>query len=221
MYDWVTHMHTHLAGECPHKCSYCYVQTGPAQMSGKYKGPIRLIESELYVDYGAGKIIFIEHMNDMFAEGVPSEFIDKIFGHVCSYPSNIYVFQTKNPYRAYYGFLPAFPRNFMVGTTAETNRSVDAISKAPHPTERLEMIREFSSRGIKTFITIEPIVDFDLAPFVKLIRDALPSFVNIGADSKRCGLPEPNGDKVRALVAAIAGAGIEIKKKHNLERLLT
>ena len=25
MYDWVTHMHTHLGGECGHECSYCYL----------------------------------------------------------------------------------------------------------------------------------------------------------------------------------------------------
>lgn len=26
MYPWVTHTHTHLRGECPHGCRYCYVQ---------------------------------------------------------------------------------------------------------------------------------------------------------------------------------------------------
>ena len=27
MYSWVDCMHTHLGGECPHKCSYCYANT--------------------------------------------------------------------------------------------------------------------------------------------------------------------------------------------------
>ena len=31
----------------------------------KYKGPLRLIEKELAVNYGTGKTIFIEHCNDL------------------------------------------------------------------------------------------------------------------------------------------------------------
>lgn len=26
MFSWVTHTRTHLGGQCPHQCSYCYVQ---------------------------------------------------------------------------------------------------------------------------------------------------------------------------------------------------
>jgi DNA repair photolyase len=220
MYDWVTHMHTHLAGECSHKCSYCYVQTGPAQMSGKYKGPFRLVEKELEVNYGAGKIIFIEHMNDLFAWAVPKDVVSKILAHACQYPDNDYVFQTKNPIRAH-GFT-GFPPKMMMGTTIETNRSdsLRAISGAPHPWDRACGITWFSGERRETFITIEPIMDFDLGVMADWIIRARPSFVNIGADSKRCNLPEPSAEKVRGLIAAIAEAGIEIKKKHNLGRLL-
>lgn len=79
MYPWVTHTHSHLAGECPHRCSYCYVQAmakrSPA-LKERFSGPLRLIEKELDVNYGTGKTIFVEHMNDLFAEKVPQEFID-------------------------------------------------------------------------------------------------------------------------------------------------
>jgi len=44
--------------------------------------------------------------------------------------------------------------------------------------------------------------------------------VNIGADSKGHGLPEPSPDKVHALIEKLTGYGIEIREKHNLERLL-
>lgn len=113
MYPWVTHMHTHLGGECPHRCGYCYVQTNPHGVHPRYKGPVRLIEDELNVDYSrkwwdkkAGvwkteKIIFIEHMGDLFAEGTPPNFTEAIVNHCRKYPENEYVFQTKNPERAH------------------------------------------------------------------------------------------------------------------------
>ena len=100
MYDWVTHTHSHLAGKCPHECAYCYVQAMAnvyPNMKAKYSGPARLIEEELAVDYGAGKTIFIEHMNDLFAEAVTDEMIGRIICHCNGYPENKYVFQIKNP----------------------------------------------------------------------------------------------------------------------------
>jgi DNA repair photolyase len=219
MYDWVTHMHTHLAGACSHRCSYCYVQTGLAQMSGKYVGPTRLVEKELSVNYGAGKTIFIEHMNDLFAQGVSDVLIANILQHTWRYPENTYVFQTKNTKRAE-SFLGEFPFNRLIGTTIETNRDLSAISNAPDPRSRARGISNFSERGIPTFITIEPIMDFDIGVMADWIITAKPSFVNIGADSKGCHLPEPSPEKVRDLISAISRAGVEIKKKHNLGRLL-
>jgi len=63
MYSWVTDMHTHLGGDCPHACSYCYVNTGfmNTPRPKRYCGPLRLIEQEFNVNYGTGKTIFIEH----------------------------------------------------------------------------------------------------------------------------------------------------------------
>ncbi len=218
MYPWVTHCHTHLAGECPHRCSYCYVQRGAARLSGKYKGPLRLIEQEFKVNYGQGRTIFIEHLNDLFAEGVPDEWIERIVEHVWRFNRNWYVFQTKNPGRAI-GFMRGLPAESSVGVTIETNRDTSAWSKAPSPTERAygaHALLEWTS----TFITIEPILDFDLAEFADLIRRCYPSFVNIGADSKGCGLPEPPADKVRDLIRELHRLGIEIRQKTNLERIL-
>jgi DNA repair photolyase len=220
MYDWVTHMHTHLAGECSHRCLYCYVQTGPAQMSGKYKGRTRLVEKELTVNYGAGKTIFIEHMNDLFAyPGVSIYMIEPIFCHIAKYPDNLYVFQTKNSGRAW-EFRNLFPPSYMMGTTIETNRILGHVTLAPAPSLRASGLALFAGLGKKTFITIEPILDFDVDELSGLIVSCKPSFVNIGADSKGCHLPEPSPEKVRDLISAITRAGIEIKKKHNLGRLL-
>jgi hypothetical protein len=73
----------------------------------------------------------------------------------------------------------------------------------------------------KKFVTIEPIMDFDVDVLFFWIQRILPSFVNIGADSKGRDLTEPPACKVRKLISLIQQAGIEIREKRNLERLLS
>lgn len=224
MYDWVTYTHSHLGGECPHKCVYCYVQRNRFGVPARYQGEPRLIEKELSVNYGSGKTIFIEHMNDLFAEcinPIKGKWISMIFNHIAEYPNNKYVFQTKNPSNAFqFVGMGAFPRDYMIGTTIETNRDSFDISKAPLPKWRAEGIKDFSDYGIKTFITIEPILDFDFDKFVNMIIDAKPSFINIGADSKHCNLLEPSSQKLRDFIVALRAMNITIRKKSNLGRLL-
>jgi len=215
MYPWVTDMHSHLGGECPHKCGYCYVQRNPYGVHPRWKGKIRLIEDELKVNYGSGKTIFIEHMNDMFADAIPPSWIHQILCHCTKYPDNTYVFQTKNPGRASL-HLGLFPDKFMLGTTIETNREYKD-SKAPSPEDRYSCMVLFE--GHKIFVTLEPIMDFDLDVLVKWLRDIKPDFVNVGADSKGCNLPEPPPEKVQALINELQKF-TEIRNKSNLNRIL-
>jgi DNA repair photolyase len=220
MYDWVTHMHTHIAGQCPHKCSYCYVQTGVARISGKYKGELRLIDKEFSVNYGKDKIIFIEHMNDMFAEQVPEDWIKKILFHCCDWQENQYIFQTKNPFMALnFTSKGLFPKNFIIGTTIESTHHYKEVSESPSPLIRYLGIKRLSYERNRVFITIEPILDFDLDMMVEWITEIHPEFVNIGADSKGCGLTEPSTQKIYTLIDRLTKEGVIIKKKINLKRL--
>lgn len=222
MYSWCSHTHSHLAGECPHRCSYCYVQAMARRFPDRLlraKGELRLIEEEFAVRYGSGKTIFVEHMNDLFAEAVPTEWIHRILGHCVSWPSNVYVFQTKDPERLL-GFLGRLPSQVLIGTTIESNRWMkDFMGNAPIPMCRASaMIKIPSYRD--TFVTIEPIIDFDLDVMLDWMEGIRPLFVNIGADSKGSNLPEPSADKILALIDGIKALGIEIRQKSNLERLL-
>jgi DNA repair photolyase len=222
MYDFVTHCHSHLGGKCPHLCSYCFVQQNRFGVPDRYKGEPRLIEKELLVNYGSGKTIFIEHMNDLFAEGVwdKDNWVDLIFDHCRKYPENKYVFQTKAPMHAYY-YSKVFPSKSIIGTTIETTDNIrHVISEAETPEMRKQGIRGFADDGFETFVTIEPIMDMDVDVMIEWMKEVKPSFINIGADSKNCGLPEPSPEKVRQLIDGLQKAGITIKKKTNLERLL-
>jgi len=191
-------------------------------MRERYSGSVRLIDAELAVPYGEGKVIFIEHMNDLFADGVSRKDASRILEHCVEWPENEYVFQTKDPDRLWEQ-LSELPKNSMIGTTIETDRDYPIIRhNAPPPWIRARALRRIreDTPGSRFFVTVEPVLDFNPGPLASLIIEAGPTFVNIGADSKRSGLPEPRHSKVLDLIVRLQAVGIEIRQKRNLERLL-
>lgn len=217
MYPWVTHMHAALGGKCQHKCSYCYVDSPKRGIDNRFTGPTRLLEEEMNTNFGSKRTIFIEHLNDLFSYSVPDHIIERVLEHCRKYPDNIYIFQTKNPER--YWKIPnhLWPPRFVLGATIETNRDIPGIGFAPSPTIRYMAMRQII---VPKFITIEPIMDFDLDIFVEQLQIIKPDFVNIGADSKGHNLPEPSSEKVKCLIQELEKSKIEIREKHNLDRIL-
>lgn len=221
MYPWVTHTHSHLGGKCGHSCSYCYVQKMAERfpnMKARYSGPVCMVEKELEVRYGKRRTIFVEHMNDIFGPTVDVHDKIKIWDHLAQWPDNVYVFQSKNPH-----WNDEHIRDCDIfGTTIETNRHVEEImGKAPFPLDRkrsMVALKELRPE-VRRFVTIEPIMDFDLAELAYMIEQIEPAFVNIGADSKGDGLPEPPWRKVIDLIEKLGTLKIEVRRKSNLERL--
>ena len=72
---------------------------------------------------------------------------------------------------------------------------------------------------MKTFLTIEPVVDFNLIKLVEIVRLCHPEWVNIGADSGGHGLPDPTAEKVLELISELRKF-TEVKPKKNLRRIL-
>uniref|UniRef100_A0A6H1ZRS6 Radical SAM superfamily protein n=1 Tax=viral metagenome TaxID=1070528 RepID=A0A6H1ZRS6_9ZZZZ len=221
MYDWIGTTWNPLAGECQHNCIYCYVNSLRKRnktLNDKYSSERRLVEKE-FKNLGKDKMIFVCSCNDLFARNVPIDFISRVLYHCRSYQDNEYLFQTKNT-EGFIGFKDEFPKNTILGTTLETNRFYD-ISFAPRISERQYYIKRVAflmQNKPKIMITCEPILDFDLDEFVGMIRTIQPDWVNIGADSKNHGLPEPSYPKVLELIEALKGF-TEVRRKSNLERL--
>ncbi len=221
MYDWIDNTRNFIGGECPHKCSYCYVKSMPYKaVRERYSGKIRLFEDEFKkpLKSKSGKPIFIGSCFDMFADAVPEEMILRVFRH-CERFDITYVFQSKNARRFNdYNILHHFPVNSIIGTTIETDNWVllKTISDNSEPFARAHHLSMF--RDHERFITIEPILEFKLENLVAIIQHAEPTWVNIGADSKNHGLPEPSWEKVEALIAELKKFTV-VKCKFNLERL--
>ncbi len=218
MYDWVHKQRFNfIGGECPHQCKYCYVKSMnyPA-VKERYSGKIRLLESEFKKPMKADKPIFVGSCFDMFADAVPDEMIRKVLNKLDA-NNNKYLFQTKNPGRYHNYNFHNLPKDIL-GTTIETDdfSLISRFTNAVHPRKRAETLSLFISN--EKMITIEPIMEFHLKGLVEIIEIAQPTFVNIGADSKRHNLPEPSWDKVQALIAELSKF-TTVKCKSNLDRL--
>ena len=209
MYEFVTHMWSPIKGRCSHDCSYCYMKRWPLPK-------LHLDEKDLKTDLDKGRFIFVGHTCDMFAEDVPSDWIERVLGRLCSYPKNKYLLQSKNPQR-FLDFTGHYPPDIILGTTIETNRDI-VETKAPTVLQRAQALAELSGKGFVTMVTIEPIFDFDLDVLIRLIILSNPEWVNIGADSKGHKLPEPTPDKIEGLIRALEEK-TTVKLKANLNRI--
>lgn len=210
MYEFITHTWNTVKGHCPHGCVYCYMRR-----FGTLKAP-RLDESEFKSDLGKNNFIFVGSSNDLFCNEHPAEWTIKTLDY-CSKFDNKYLFQSKNPRRMLY-YEDRMPEKSVVCTTLETNRFYEHImSDSPKPIFRARFFKEFSRLK---YITVEPVMDFDLLEFLQMIVMCNPMQVNIGANTGSIQIPEPSKDKVIALKNHLGNAGIKVVLKSNLKRII-
>jgi DNA repair photolyase len=213
MYGFVTHTWNVIKGKCYHDCSYCYMK--------RFKlNPVRFDEKELKTDLGKGNFIFVGSSCDMFNEKIPNEWIDKILKH-CESCDNKYLFQTKNPDRILdYIDACVISDKSVICTTIETNRYYKNIMRNSPPVDnRVAAMRDLK-KVIKTYLTIEPIIDFDLNELVEMIIKINPDQLNIGADSGGNNLPEPSESEIKRLIYYLNRLNFKLHLKPNLKRIL-
>lgn len=208
MYEFVDYTLNIIKGKCPHNCEYCY-------MKKFSQGKLRFDESVMKTNLGNKNFIFVGSSCDMFAKDTPEQWIIKILD-LCNKFDNKYLFQTKNLERLF-KLKNYLPPKVVIGTTIETNRVYPQMGDTVPPIDRSMWLRDFYN--YETMITIEPIMDFDLEEFIKLIKISNPKWINIGADSKQHNLPEPQKEKILLLIEELNKI-TEIKKKSNLYRLI-
>ncbi len=180
---------------CLHGCTYCWAKKFALERLSnieKYKHGFepRLAESELCKKF-RNQFVFVSDMGDLFGSWVPKDWILKVIEATRNSPSSEFLFLTKNPAR-YKEFVYLFPENIVLGATIETNRP-HKFSKAPSVTVRARALAELMYK--RKFISIEPIMDFDLNIFADMIEDVAPEQVAVGYDNYHNHLPEPSLSK--------------------------
>lgn len=216
MYGFVTHTWNTIKGKCPHDCSYCY-------MKQFKQNNLRFDKKELMTNLKTEKTIFVGSGCDMWAEDVPSDWIKSTIVHCAKHPRNTYLFQSKNPIRFLEMKNYMRPKNIILATTLETNRNelAEEHSKAPRITARVnQMIQIKQEFNCQVMITIEPIMDLDPVEMINIIELIKPQQINIGADSKRHGLPEPSKKKVYDLINRLESLNYNLVLKKNIKRLI-
>jgi len=172
----------------------------------------RFNEEELTKDFKGG-VVFVSDMGDIFSPGVEDEWILKVIKHITKFQDTYFLFLTKNPSR-YKDFLNIMPKNAILGATIETNRDdlyiKHRISQAPLPSVRYKAMKEL--KWPLKFISIEPILDFDLKTFVNWIEEINPFMVYIGYDNYNWKLPEPTLSKTLQLIDELEQFTLVVKK---------
>ena len=94
------------------------------------------------------------------------------------------------------------------------------MQDSPPPLERIHEFKTLRYASYDKYITIEPIMDFDLETMVNEIKEIMTvKQVNIGADSGKNKLPEPPKEKILALIEELEKF-TTVKIKTNLNRLI-
>lgn len=202
---------------CYHNCIYCWARRlalTKLKTAKRYRDGFKpSLNLEEFSKTFKGGVVFVSDMGDLFGDFIPSEWIRKVINYVKKFPDTYFLFLTKNPER-YHEFIYEFPKNSILGTTIETNRddlyTEYHISGAPLPSRRYMAMRNLN--WPLKFVSIEPILDFDLDEFVQWIRDINPFMVYVGYDNYNWKLPEPPLRKTKELISALSEFTLVIKK---------
>jgi hypothetical protein len=182
------------------------------------QSPLHFDEKELRTDLGSGNVIFVGSSCDMFADAIPIAWTHRVLEYTRKF-DNTYLFQTKNPMR--FGVMDELsPEQAILCTTIETDRYREGIMPdAPNPYFRALPMKNMKERGFRTWVTIEPVMEFDLVNLCHILKWLGPERVNIGADSGNNHLPEPSKEKILELIAELEKF-TKVARKKNLGRLL-
>ena len=209
-----------IAG-CTHGCEYCWAASLRKRWGKSFEPEIRenFFNDKMPED---GKWIFVGSMGDVFCDGVPDEWIEKLFNFIQTYEgNNRFLLQTKNP-RRLWNYLKQHDNlsgKIIAGTTIETTGSI-SYSQAPPTKQRalaLAAISEF--RRHDTFLSLEPLADFDLSLMKNWITAIQPHVIEIGLENYTSYTTRPPDEKILDLLTWLDEKGLNYILKENLDYL--
>jgi hypothetical protein len=172
--------------------------------------------NELLTDLGSNNFIFVGSGTDMFAKNINPIWVTRVLDY-CNRFNNKYLFQSKDPVNILQHIdHPVFQKS-VVCTTIESNRFYPSVmGKAPIMDERVSAMEKIYANGITTFVTSEPIIDFDIDEMASLVLRCHPEQVNIGRNSwPEVSIPEPTNEKVAEFISKLTPFA-HVKLKNNI-----
>ncbi len=201
---------------CNFNCSYCWARKlAEGRLKKSYpNGFIPTTHPERFnKHFKPSDFVFVISMGDIaFAPSVVEDYIVTVANR---YPETNFLLCSKEP--DIFRKVKFHQLNIYLGTTLETNRDTTSFNRAPTTRERYYNLRFLSHKH--KFLSLEPLMDFDLLTFVRWITNIKPEIIEVGADNYRNNLPEPNSDKVNDLLVYLKQICPTVIEKDGLERL--
>lgn len=221
MFEFINKTWNPLGGKCGFECSYCWAKALTKKYNfKKYQGEWYIDEKQINQKFSKDDFIFLQDMNDI--SFCPSNLMKILCDKIAEFPETKFLMLTKNP-DFYMKHWRIIPENVVLGATIETNRHYPHISKAPPPQTRIDdMIRYYDQIALHPrFVSIEPIMDFDLEDFLNDLWNISPYAVAVGYDNYKNNLPEPLLWKTEELILRLENEGIEVYRKTIREPLIS
>ena len=230
MFEFVGECWNPIGGVCQYRCVYCWSQgsKGLIRKYGlkKYLKPFHVVEKEMNRTFKPDITVFVSDMVDLFADNVPTYIIEQVLNRIRDFPKTRFLLLTKNP-RGYIPFLVynAIPHNCILGSTVETDRTLfntssnyrtySQISRAPLPLSRLSWMLQIAKANThhKLFVSMEPILDFNLNNTIYYLERIRPWAVAVGYDNYKWNLPEPPIIKTLRLIKELESMNIKVYRK--------
>ena len=241
MFDIVTKTWNPIVG-CLYSCVYCWARQLAIKRKLYPRGFKPQFFPERLRKVPKKGFVFVGDMADMFGGFIPSEWIEQVLKAIRKSGSKAtFLFLTRNPIR-YLEFQDLITDNMMLGVTLETHVSYEllynpkvleyfnvpkakilsrldrmpkTISNSPNPRRRIldyiMVLRKID--WVKGFISIEPILLFNIHDMYNTIRSINPDIIYIGYDNYGWRLPEPPLNKTLALIYKLERFGYTIYRK--------
>ena len=203
---------------CRFGCTYCWARPlieGRLAHLPKYKNGFEptFHAEELRCTFKPGDFVGVALMGDIsFATAWE---LDAIVEVIRRFPQTSFLLQTKDP-ASFWRLESLHLNTIYYGTTIESNLC-NVANLAPAPVLRCQAMR--SLKVPHKFLSIEPILDFELPGLVEWVQAIGPEIVEVGADNYNNHLREPPWSKVETLLAELRKFVPTVVEKDGLRRL--
>jgi len=208
-------------GGCSHDCKYCYAARLMKGWGKDFTPNFRphFLKDKMPEDHSW---IFVGSMGDTFCEGMKTEWIEQLLTFIENYTgNNKFLLQTKNPRRFENYELEKIKHKVILGTTLETTGITTTFSNAPSTIERFTYLRMMKTSGFKTFLSLEPLTDFDFNEMMRWIVAVDPEAIELGLENYTNYTTPPSEEKIKQLIHNLDALEIPYVLKENLEYLYT
>ena len=202
---------------CEWGCEYCWAKRHADRYNKPFNPQFRehFLKDKLPDD---GTWIFVCSNGDFNSPNMGKEWKASVLRTIKNYQGSCkFLLTSKSPR----DFIPLYEELYeirdriILGTTIETNREI-TWSNAPDPVNRAEFLSFFKTNGFKTFLSLEPLADFDLMKLLSYVEIIKPEAIEIGLENYTDVLPRPDNEKIISLVEHLHEKGYNYMMKKNL-----